>query len=84
MKVEVGNPNVVWSASEDGTLRQHDFREVTSCPPGGCSQRECRGVLVSTMFPYSIVASTSLIALFIVHVILDVHYVTLVDLIGSF
>lgn len=28
MQVEVGNPNVVWSANEDGTLRQHDFGRV--------------------------------------------------------
>ncbi|KAG6786327.1 hypothetical protein POTOM_007927 [Populus tomentosa] len=34
-EVEVGNPNVVWSASEDGTLKQHDFQEGASCPPGG-------------------------------------------------
>ncbi|CAI9302323.1 unnamed protein product [Lactuca saligna] len=33
LAVEPGNPNVVWSASEDATLRQHDLREVTSCPP---------------------------------------------------
>lgn len=45
-QVEVGNPNVVWSASEDGTLRQHDFREGTSCPPAGSSHQECRNVLV--------------------------------------
>lgn len=48
LQVEVGNPNVVWSASEDGTLRQHDFRESTSCPPAGSSRQECRNVLVST------------------------------------
>ncbi|XVF39609.1 hypothetical protein PTKIN_Ptkin01aG0047400 [Pterospermum kingtungense] len=46
LAVEVGNPNVVWSASEDGTLRQHDFREGTSCPPAGSSQQECRNILV--------------------------------------
>ncbi|XP_017645924.1 protein ALTERED SEED GERMINATION 2-like [Gossypium arboreum] len=46
LAVEVGNPNVVWSASEDGTLRQHDFREGTSCPPAGSSQQECRNVLL--------------------------------------
>ncbi|CAI9293559.1 unnamed protein product [Lactuca saligna] len=33
LAVEPGNPNVVWSASEDATLRQHDLQEVTSCPP---------------------------------------------------
>ncbi|XP_022735851.1 WD and tetratricopeptide repeats protein 1-like isoform X9 [Durio zibethinus] len=46
LAVEVGNPNVVWSASEDGTLRQHDFREGTSCPPAGSSRHECRNVLL--------------------------------------
>ncbi|KAG6784323.1 hypothetical protein POTOM_010014 [Populus tomentosa] len=45
-KVEVGNPNVVWSASEDGTLRQHDFREGASCPPGGSYPHECRNILL--------------------------------------
>ncbi|KAG1334616.1 WD and tetratricopeptide repeats protein 1 [Cocos nucifera] len=46
LAVEVGNPNVVWSASEDGTLRQHDFREGVSCPPAGSSNQECRNVLL--------------------------------------
>lgn len=46
LAVEVGNPNVVWSASEDGTLRQHDLREGTSCPPAGSSHQECRNVLL--------------------------------------
>jgi len=50
LQVEVGNPNVVWSASEDGTLRQHDFREGTSCPPAGSSHQECRNVLVSGIY----------------------------------
>ncbi|PON63445.1 WD repeat containing protein [Parasponia andersonii] len=45
-EVEAGNPNVVWSASEDGTLRQHDFREGSSCPPAGSSHQECRNVLL--------------------------------------
>ncbi|KAK6130716.1 hypothetical protein DH2020_035533 [Rehmannia glutinosa] len=45
-EVEVGNPNVVWSASEDGTLRQHDFREGASCPPAGSSHQECRNILL--------------------------------------
>ncbi|OAY85694.1 WD and tetratricopeptide repeats protein 1 [Ananas comosus] len=45
LAVEAGNPNVVWSASEDGTLRQHDFRESSSCPPAGSSNQECRNVL---------------------------------------
>ncbi|KAJ9166500.1 hypothetical protein P3X46_021247 [Hevea brasiliensis] len=46
LAVEVGNPNVVWSASEDGTLRQHDFREGASCPPAASSPQECRNVLL--------------------------------------
>ncbi|XP_047327298.1 protein ALTERED SEED GERMINATION 2 [Impatiens glandulifera] len=46
LAVETGNPNVVWSASEDGTLRQHDFREYASCPPAGSSHQECRNVLL--------------------------------------
>ncbi|KAL9396347.1 hypothetical protein Peur_010600 [Populus x canadensis] len=45
LAVEVGNPNVVWSASEDGTLRQHDFWEGASCPPGGSYPHECRNIL---------------------------------------
>ncbi|CAN1185439.1 Protein ALTERED SEED GERMINATION 2 [Linum perenne] len=47
LAVEVGNPNVVWSASEDGTLRQHDLRECASCPAAGSSPQECRNILVS-------------------------------------
>ncbi|CAI9289476.1 unnamed protein product [Lactuca saligna] len=43
-EVEPGNPNVVWSASEDATLRQHDLREVTSCPPA----ENCKGLLEFT------------------------------------
>ncbi|XWS25349.1 hypothetical protein CRYUN_Cryun27aG0061500 [Craigia yunnanensis] len=46
LAVEFGNPNVVWSASEDGTLRQHDFREGTSCPSAGSSHQECCNVLL--------------------------------------
>ncbi|XP_011622171.1 WD and tetratricopeptide repeats protein 1 isoform X1 [Amborella trichopoda] len=46
LAVEAGNPNVVWSASEDGTLRQHDFRECVSCPPSGSADQECRNVLL--------------------------------------
>ncbi|GMH00218.1 hypothetical protein Nepgr_002057 [Nepenthes gracilis] len=46
LAVEVGNPNVIWSASEDGTLRQHDFREGSSCPPAGSCHQECRNVLL--------------------------------------
>ncbi|XP_022976302.1 WD and tetratricopeptide repeats protein 1-like [Cucurbita maxima] len=46
LAVEIGNPNVVWSASEDGTLRQHDFREGMSCSPEGASHQECHNVLL--------------------------------------
>ncbi|KAL6527286.1 Protein ALTERED SEED GERMINATION 2 [Orobanche gracilis] len=46
LAVEVGNPNVLWSASEDGTLRQHDLREGVSCPPAGSSHQECRNILL--------------------------------------
>ncbi|KAK4359123.1 hypothetical protein RND71_021352 [Anisodus tanguticus] len=46
LAVEVGNPHVVWSASEDGTVRQHDFREGASCPPAGSSHQECRNILL--------------------------------------
>ncbi|KAG6422028.1 hypothetical protein SASPL_118589 [Salvia splendens] len=46
LAVEPGNPNLVWSASEDGTFRQHDFREGSSCPPAGSSHQECRNVLL--------------------------------------
>lgn len=38
---------MVWSASEDGTVRQHDLREGASCPPAGSSRQECRNILVS-------------------------------------
>ncbi|XP_068641447.1 protein ALTERED SEED GERMINATION 2-like isoform X2 [Aristolochia californica] len=50
LAVEVGNPNVVWSASEDGTLRQHDFREGSSCPPAGSSHQECHNILLDLRF----------------------------------
>lgn len=50
LQVENGNRNVIWSASEDGTVRQHDLREGTSCPPAGSSHQECRNVLVSVQF----------------------------------
>ncbi|CAA0809143.1 transducin family protein / WD-40 repeat family protein, partial [Striga hermonthica] len=46
LAVEVGNRNVVWSASEDGTIRQHDLREGDSCPPAGSSHQECRNILL--------------------------------------
>lgn len=46
-QVEEGNPHVVWSASEDGTLRQHDFREGVQCPPPGSGDQDCRNILVS-------------------------------------
>lgn len=45
---------MVWSASEDGTLRQHDFREGTSCPPAGSAHQECRNVLVCAYANYLI------------------------------
>ena len=60
LQVEVGNPNVVWSASEDGTLRQHDFREGTSCPPAGSPHQECRNVLVSLSFHWIYFSSYTL------------------------
>lgn len=41
---------MIWSASEDGTLRQHDLRESSSCPRPGSSNQECRSVLVSPLF----------------------------------
>ncbi|WOL09438.1 hypothetical protein Cni_G18191 [Canna indica] len=44
LAVETGNPNIIWSASEDGTLRQHDLRETSSCPSS--SSHECRNVLL--------------------------------------
>lgn len=46
LAVEAGNPHVVWSASEDGTLRQHDLREGASCPPIGSAHQECRNILL--------------------------------------
>ncbi|KAL8261506.1 hypothetical protein R6Q59_025555 [Mikania micrantha] len=46
LAVEPGNPNLVWSASEDGTLRQHDFRECTSCSPSESNHQECHNVLL--------------------------------------
>ncbi|KAF3668551.1 putative pentatricopeptide repeat-containing protein-like [Capsicum annuum] len=46
LAVEVGNPHVVWSASEDGTVRQHDLREGASCPPAGSSRQECHNILL--------------------------------------
>uniref|UniRef100_A0A0E0NQR8 Anaphase-promoting complex subunit 4 WD40 domain-containing protein n=1 Tax=Oryza rufipogon TaxID=4529 RepID=A0A0E0NQR8_ORYRU len=46
LAVEIGNPNIVWSASEDGTLRQHDFRECSSCPRARSTNQECRNVLL--------------------------------------
>ncbi|KAI3685755.1 hypothetical protein L6452_35013 [Arctium lappa] len=46
LAVEPGNPNVVWSASEDATLRQHDFRETTACPAAESTHRECRNILL--------------------------------------
>ncbi|GJP83485.1 hypothetical protein CLOP_g13631 [Closterium sp. NIES-67] len=60
LAVEEGNPHVVWSASEDATLRQHDLRETSICPPPSSHAHshsplnhslshgasECRGVLL--------------------------------------
>ncbi|CAI7797754.1 unnamed protein product, partial [Closterium sp. NIES-54] len=60
LAVEEGNPHVVWSASEDATLRQHDLRETSVCPPPTTHARphsplhhslfhgasECRSVLL--------------------------------------
>jgi hypothetical protein len=48
-QVEEGNPHVIWSASEDGTLRQYDLREDITCPQNGTgsADHECRNVLVS-------------------------------------
>ncbi|KAJ7516416.1 hypothetical protein O6H91_22G057700 [Diphasiastrum complanatum] len=46
LAVENGNPHVIWSASEDGTLRQHDLREGESCSLQGSSDHECRNVLI--------------------------------------
>jgi len=54
LAVEIGNPNVVWSASEDGTLRQHDFRECSSCPRARSANQECHNVLVSNSYFFSI------------------------------
>lgn len=46
LAVEDGNPHVIWSASEDGTLRQRDLREGVLCPPNGVAEHECRNVLL--------------------------------------
>lgn len=46
LAVEDGNPHVIWSASEDGTLRQHDLREGTVCPSNEAAEHECRNVLL--------------------------------------
>lgn len=51
--MEDGNPHVIWSASEDGTLRQHDLREGIACPPHGSPPHDCRNVLVGIQ-PYSL------------------------------
>jgi len=48
LAVEDGNPHVIWSASEDGTLRQHDLRESVSCPANGATDDGCRNILVRT------------------------------------
>jgi WD and tetratricopeptide repeat-containing protein 1 len=46
LAVEAGNPHVIWSASEDGTLRQHDLRDCVSCPANGATDDDCRNILV--------------------------------------
>ncbi|KAH9546562.1 hypothetical protein CY35_12G103000 [Sphagnum magellanicum] len=46
LAVEEGNPHVIWSASEDGTLRQHDLRESVSCPANGATDDGCRNILL--------------------------------------
>ncbi|KAH8957687.1 hypothetical protein BDL97_07G105500 [Sphagnum fallax] len=46
LAVETGNPHVIWSASEDGTLRQHDLRERVSCPANGATDDDCRNILL--------------------------------------
>ncbi|KAI5054823.1 hypothetical protein GOP47_0029968 [Adiantum capillus-veneris] len=46
LAVEDGNPHVIWSASEDGTLRQHDLREGTVCPANEAAEHECCNVLL--------------------------------------
>jgi WD and tetratricopeptide repeat-containing protein 1 len=46
LAVEDGNPHVIWSASEDGTLRQHDLRESVSCPANGATDDGCRNILL--------------------------------------
>ncbi|KAL3690571.1 hypothetical protein R1sor_016880 [Riccia sorocarpa] len=46
LAVEDGNPHVIWSASEDGTLRQHDLRESIRCPAIGGAPHDCRNVLL--------------------------------------
>jgi WD and tetratricopeptide repeat-containing protein 1 len=46
LAVEAGNPHVIWSASEDGTLRQHDLRDCVSCPANGATDDDCRNILL--------------------------------------
>lgn len=57
MQVDALNPNVVWSASEDGTLRQHDFRQGTPCSLASSSSSNCtcRNILVSYFILYQFV-----------------------------
>ena len=76
---------MVWSASEDGTLRQHDFREGTSCPPAGSSQQECRNVLVRPAlhnkgfpFVHFYVIDTSMRTLFVEVIVLPSQCVVLI------
>ncbi|XP_024526260.1 WD and tetratricopeptide repeats protein 1 isoform X2 [Selaginella moellendorffii] len=42
LAVEEGNPHLIWSASEDGTLRQHDLRQSVTCG----AEQECRNILL--------------------------------------
>lgn len=55
MQVDALNPNIVWSASEDGTLRQHDFRQGTPCSSSSSSNCTCQNILVSHFIPFQFV-----------------------------
>ncbi|KMZ63696.1 hypothetical protein ZOSMA_3G01800 [Zostera marina] len=46
LAVDALNPNIVWSASEDGTLRQHDFRQGTPCSSSSSSNCTCQNILL--------------------------------------
>lgn len=55
VQVDEGSPSLVWSAGEDGTLRQHDLRERAACQGYGGegtgrhrpSNTDCKSILVS-------------------------------------